>query len=605
MGLSELKASMKEVKKSILAKRLVFRLESETFEYDMEEFAASKTSPIFVKKAKDTFEPTVINTGTDKFFLWQDHNSNIVISRNPNLLLKIGMRLTVFATRRSLIFAGIISNKRNGRFKGDIIYLNDLPVGKIFRPFATVPKLEHVAFVRVMINDILSNDETHNIIGVGTKGGFYIPLSINKKSSGGSKIIRRWIRRGSVLVARTTVRSKNIRISKIPFSEEYRVINLLKNKIAKTFVRSFGPADTILMFEKEANTAGESGIYIFSKIFNEKRKEGKKANVFFVLNKNNPKYGLLKREYGKNLIQKYSIRHYYHVYASKYFISSELSNHLFGARIYIKSLAETLKKKPLIFLQHGIMFAKPVDNPAAAGFHKSSGAVNVFKSVICSDLEATQFYKLGYRPEDLIKSGLPKFDVSERKENPNKTVVMLTYRFWEEAMTNREEDIKRTTYYKTYLNLIKIFEKNKMLDELALVCHPKFRSVLKESIPTKYKDIIVEDVNEAISMSRIFITDYSSASYDAHYRGSYVIYYWKERDYLIEKYKAVPPVNEDNADGPAVFTDKALIDEVVKAKNQNYVMDEKYERRYKKINEFSDNRNGDRLVEELKRLRII
>lgn len=29
-----------------------------------------------------------------------------------------------------------------------------------------------------------------------------------------------------------------------------------------------------------------------------------------------------------------------------------------------------LMKVPFIFLQHGIMFAKPVDNPMALGFHK-------------------------------------------------------------------------------------------------------------------------------------------------------------------------------------------------------------------------------------------
>ena len=38
---------------------------------------------------------------------------------------------------------------------------------------------------------------------------------------------------------------------------------------------------------------------------------------------------------------------------------------------------------------------------------------------------------------------------------------------------------------------------------------------------------------------------------------------------------------------------------------KNYVMDEKYQERYKKINEFSDGKNGERLVDELIRLNII
>ena len=67
------------------------------------------------------------------------------------------------------------------------------------------------------------------------------------------------------------------------------------------------------------------------------------------------------------------------------------------------------------------------------------------------------------------------------------------------------------------------------------------------------------------------ITDYSSASYDAHYRGAYIIYWWAEKDYLIDKYQ----------------------------------MDKKYENRYKKINEFHDGKNYKRLIEELQQLNII
>ena len=81
--------------------------------------------------------------------------------------------------------------------------------------------------------------------------------------------------------------------------------------------------------------------------------------------------------------------------------------------------------------------------------------------------------------------------------------------------------------------------------------------------------------------------------------------YWEERDYLIENYQAIPPVNEENCDGVPVFSIEELMSEVKKAIANNYVMDPMYEERYKLINEFSDNKNGERLIKELKELEII
>ena len=42
-----------------------------------------------------------------------------------------------------------------------------------------------------------------------------------------------------------------------------------------------------------------------------------------------------------------------------------------------------------------------------------------------------------------------------------------------------------------------------------------------------------------------------------------------------------------------------------RALSKNCKMDELYEQRYKKINEFSDGKNGDRLIEKLLELDII
>lgn len=343
---------------------------------------------------------------------------------------------------------------------------------------------------------------------------------------------------------------------------------------------------------------------MFEKIMKLEKNKKIKSRTYFVIDKNSPDYVRIKEKYEDSVIEKYSFKHYLEIYRSKYFISSELSNHVLNPRLYIRSLNECIAKKPLIFLQHGIMFSKPVDNPAAGGFMKKSKTVNYYKSVISSDLEATQFYKCGFTDNDLIKCGLPKFDISKMNEDADKIMVMFTYRYWEEAFIMNNESIKETTYYKAYMRIIDAFEKNGLLDRLIISCHPKFTDCLLDLDP-KYANCIENDISKALAESKIYITDYSSASYDAHYRGAYIIYDWEERDYLIDNYKAIPPINEENCDGVPVFSTEQLISEVKKAIDKNYKMDEIYQENYRKINEFSDGKNGDRLVEKLLELDVI
>ena len=183
-------------------------------------------------------------------------------------------------------------------------------------------------------------------------------------------------------------------------------------------------------------------------------------------------------------------------------------------------------------------------------------------------------------------------------------MFMATYRYWEEALVNDDEKIKDSTYYKLYLRVIRAFEEANLLDNLIVSGHPKFAEAIKKSLP-QYEHLIETDINRGLENSKIYITDFSSASYDAHYRGAYIIYYWEEKGYLIDNYKAIPPINEDNCDGVPVYNVGQLVEEVKKAIDKNYIMDDLYENRYMKINEFNDGNNGDRVIEELKKLNII
>lgn len=533
-------------------------------------------------------------------YLGVDMSGRLILTNLVKRIFPMKMYLLSNITKNNIYFYGVMSNKNKKDYPFDNIFFNNDKVGVVERPFKKIG-LRNIVFFKVPTSVVIDSPMFNNSLKVGYSSRISVPLRKIKLIKKGPQYYSHKNIKNKYILIRTTVNSSNIRITQVPMQPEYKKINLLKNNIARIISKVIRKKDIVLMFEKESKRAEESGYYIFEKI---QKKNFKKTKTYFVIDRSASAYKKIKEQYGKFIVEKFSFRYYMYIYLSKYFISSELSNHIVSARFYIKSLNDEICAKPLIFLQHGIMFAKPVNNPAALGFHKGRSQINIWKNVISSDLEATQFYRMGYDDNDLIKCGLTKFDTSYMNDDADKILFMQTYRYWEEAALNDEDKIKETTYYKSNMEVIYAFEKAGMLDKFRISCHPKVAECMLKSAP-EYKEIIQPDLTAGLSESKVFITDYSSASYDAHYRGAYIIYYWADKDYLIKQYQAIPALNETNCDGVPVYSPDELVKEVKNAIKKNYIMDKKYEDRYRKINEFHDGKNGERLIKELIKLGIL
>lgn len=544
----------------------------------------------------------MIHIRNKRYYLYTSKSGVMYLTDSFNRFVKVRQQLRCKITDEYVCFYGIFSSVNHKIPNFDNILLNGEIVGRVER-LSNKKKIKNFARIRIKISDILNSGQIHNNLRIGLSQDYSVPIFMKIKHEG----MNYWAKKkigDNLIIVRSIINGSKIRITNIKYSPEYKRINLIKNSIAHSISKVIGTRNINLMFEKETSRACESGFYSFEKILQKQEELKLKSKTYFVIDKESSDYQRIKNKYGNHIIEKYSFKHFLYIYLSKFFISSEFSNHVLNPRVYIANINNCVSKKPLIFLQHGIMFSKPIDNPAASNFKKDNEIVNFYKSIISSDLEATQFYKCGFDDNDLIKCGLPKFDISKMDKDADKIMVMLTYRYWEESFVMDEKAIKETTYYKTYMRILKAFEDNGLLDKLIISCHPKFTDFLNHLNP-KYAKCVENDISKGLAKSKIYITDYSSASYDAHYRGAYIIYYWEERDYLIENYQAIPPINEYNCDGVPVFNINQLIDEVKKAINKNYIMDEKYQKRYLQINEFQDGKNGDRLVEELIKLNVI
>lgn len=512
-------------------------------------------------------------------------------------------RLKVFSGMKNFyIFGRSTHYAHNSDQKYDYLYLknSEHQIAKFKRPFKNIKILKRYGFFKIPISSLYINERIHNNFFVGSKDRLLHNLKLKYNDQKVKTLTFRKYE-DQLNVIRTNLNG-NVTSTIIPYSKEYTFASRIKIGFAKilSIFNDEQDENTNLYFEKKSDKADESGFRVFEKVM---EADTSRSKNFFILNKDSSHYPYMKHKYGKNIIEKYSFRHYLSIFNADYFISSELSNHLLNDRLYIDSLRNKIMEVPLVFLQHGIMFAKPVDNPMAFGFHKDKNLYNMYKSVISSELEAGEFYKMKYDREDLILTGLATFDYAKLDPNADKIAFMPTYRYWEEGLIYNNR-IEETSYYQTIMKVIKAFEKEGLLNRLLIVPHNKFSQFIYNNMP-EYKHIISDNPSEALKISNVFITDYSSAIYDAQFRGAYPIFYWEEKDYLIRQYKAVPPVNDDNAPGPVVYSIDDLMATVKKAIEQNYALERQYMDNYKKINQYDDRQNTLRIVQFLKKDQII
>lgn len=549
------------------------------------------------KKKLPNFVVLTFKINKRKYYLYSYKEKNYITSDPKKAYgTRTQLRLTVF--NNNVYIFGLYNNSyKKITGKCDYIYIKDeyKPIGKFKRPFLDIWK--SFVFARIPLKRFINTEEIHRGMYLGDSKKNLFPLYMKDNLEEDFQVFAKKKIGQDEILFRANV-GDGTSCTVLPFAQEYSLIGTIKQWLAKMLEKSGHSRQTNLYFEKFSAKADESAIKVFEKVQRQKTK----ADNYFILDQKCADFSSLKKQYGKRVVKKYSLKHYRLIYRADYFISTEFSNHVINDRIFINGLRKKIMNTPLIFLQHGIMFAKPITNPMAAGFRKKNVKINLKKIVVSSELEAREFYKVGYAPDDLLLTGLATFD-NPIINKQSKYSYMPTYRFWEEHLVY-EGKLEETGYYRDIRNVIKTFESNGLLDKLLIVPHNKFADYIVEHFPN-YRDIICTNPSKALTMSKIFITDYSSAIYDAINRGAYPIFWWKENNLLIDKYQAEPSLNKETAPGPVAYDESELVDLVKRAEKNEFELESTYKNKYRKINQFSDNNNTNRIVNYLKSEKII
>lgn len=357
-------------------------------------------------------------------------------------------------------------------------------------------------------------------------------------------------------------------------------------------------ADPILMYEKNCSRYEESASVLFEKLIDEGY-----DNVWYVVNEDNPEIRDLPDKYRSHLVWKDSDRHLELLFRSNTYIATESTEHALQLRVASKLVMDKIRSRDLryIFLQHGVMYMVSLNSDMRIGFRNTDQDLR--RTVVSSEAEARHFIDLaGMSRDELYITGLAKFDRSYRYDTADRIVIMLTWRRWE---TNQaRDDLGNTGYYKMTRRIFEAVP-DEYKDEVIILPHPLMADRFRNAEGFGNHVLIADSYDEVLRTCDLLITDYSSIAYDAFYRGSNVIFCWDEKDECMQHYGegTYLMLNEDNVFGSVCMTPEEITAAVRDRYNTPQLQGDID--RYRHIVEFSDGRNSERIIEQLRRDQII
>ncbi len=367
--------------------------------------------------------------------------------------------------------------------------------------------------------------------------------------------------------------------------------------------------DIVLLYEKKCQKYEESASVLYEKLI-----DMGYDNVYFIVDKSVPAVKDLPEKYKKYLIDKDSDKHLEYFFACNKFISTETIDHSLQLRIANKYVQDKLNKDTgdmmYVFLQHGPTYMVSLNMDLRNGFRKKTD-YKLHKTVVSSQLEAQHFIELGGMTEDdLYITGMAKFDRAFRNEGADRVVIMPTWRRWE--LNQARDDLTQTNYYKM-MKLMYDSVPEELKDKVIILPHPlmaeRFEDISKKSEGSDAelcsRILVTDNYDNVMRDCEVLITDYSSISYDAYYRGAKVVFYWAEKDECMTHYGEGTKLmlNLDNVFGPVAMNGE----EITAAVRETYGKEQRqdYLDRYRKIIEFHDGKNTERIIEHLIRDGVI
>ena len=355
-----------------------------------------------------------------------------------------------------------------------------------------------------------------------------------------------------------------------------------------------------LVYEKFCMMAQDNGYYFFKYCMDHEEEKRQNNHIYYVITKDAPDRKKLDA-YQSHLVDFMSIRHMIYMIAAELLVSTDTRNHLYAMRQRGSILKRYLRKKPLVFLQHGVTALKKVDFFYGKG---KSGSCNLF--VVTSDFEKkiVEDY-FGYAEDEIVNSGFARWDVREDKsEGLREILIMPTWRAWLENVTL--EEFKESDYFHNYMALLNsprfhcFLEKNDLLANFYL--HSKFREFIQDfSVESDRIRLIVfgeEPANELMMRCKMLVTDYSSVCWDVFYLDKPVVFFQFDRDKYMEAHGSYLDMDRELFGDCAQDVD-GLLTYMERCADDHFVVRPEYEKMQKSFYKYFDDQNSRRICDAI------
>lgn len=262
-----------------------------------------------------------------------------------------------------------------------------------------------------------------------------------------------------------------------------------------------------------------------------------------------------------------------------------------------------LRKKKFVFLQHGVIALKRVDAFYSKGMR---GGCDLF--VVSTNAEKqTIIDNFGYEPDEVINTGLPRWDVLQDKSNGNREImIMPTWRNWLDSVPDK--DFEESDYFRHYMGLLNSSQFSQILDKYDLqvnfYLHAKFQEYAENFAAISDRIHLISfgeiAVNEMLMRCRMLITDYSSVCWDILYQDKPTLFYQFDLDKYNEAHGSYIDMKTELF-GDRAETQEQLMELLEEAVQNNFRMKPQYEAKRNEYLNFKDNQHSRHICEEIKK----
>lgn len=360
--------------------------------------------------------------------------------------------------------------------------------------------------------------------------------------------------------------------------------------------------DDIWLITDKADRADDNGEAFFKYLLS----LGKKAECkpVFAIGKQSADYKRLKKM-GK-VIPYMSWRHKITHLLAEHTVSAYSHDEISSPfRDYSQYYGDLLQRNKVVFLQHGI-----IKDDLSRGLNRYHKNFALFVTSVKREWESVAYGNYGYSSDQVILTGLPRYDLLYDNRKKYITVMPTWYRklcgrfIPEESRWELLPGFEESDYYNFYSDLLTNERLLDVADEkgykIRFLPHPVFlpyvdRFHLDPRVKVFHSDVSYRKI---FAESALITTDYSSVAFDFAYLKKPVVYTQFEENHYEEGYFDY----ERDGFGEVEHTVENTVDRLIEYMGNGCTIKEKYKDRIHDFFEYQDRRNCERVYQAIKKL---